>query len=100
MQIVYIHVEKKNARGRMIHIFTNKRNSSTILTACPSREIIFLASYVPERPWWPIQSPNKGRKKKAKAKRRERSDKIKIIEIRFERWQIVQFRKAIRQGIP
>ena len=27
--------------------------------------------YVEERPWWPIQSPNEGRKKKAKAKRRE-----------------------------
>ena len=26
----------------------------------------FLVSYVEERPWWPIQSPNKGRKKKAK----------------------------------
>ena len=27
---------------------------------------IFLVSYVGERPWWPIQSLNKGRKKKAK----------------------------------
>ena len=27
----------------------------------------FLVSYVGERPWWPIQSPNKGRKKKAKS---------------------------------
>ena len=26
----------------------------------------FLVSYVEERPWWPIQIPNKGRKKKAK----------------------------------
>ena len=25
----------------------------------------FTVSYVEERPWWPIQSPNKGRKKKA-----------------------------------
>ena len=24
-----------------------------------------LVGYVEERPWWPIQSPNKGRKKKA-----------------------------------
>ena len=30
------------------------------------RECFFLVSYVEERPWWPIQSPNKGRKKKAK----------------------------------
>ena len=26
----------------------------------------FLVSYVGERPWWPMQSPNKGRKKKVK----------------------------------
>ena len=26
----------------------------------------FLVSYVGERPWWAIQIPNKGRKKKAK----------------------------------
>ena len=25
----------------------------------------FLVGYVDERPWWPIKSPNKGRKKKA-----------------------------------
>ena len=25
-----------------------------------------LVSYVGESPWWPIQSPNRGRKKKAK----------------------------------
>ena len=28
-------------------------------------EPFFLVGYVEERPWWPIQSPNKGRKKKA-----------------------------------
>ena len=28
--------------------------------------LIFLVSYVGERPWWSIQSLNKGRKKKAK----------------------------------
>ena len=26
---------------------------------------LFLVGYVEERPWWPIQSPNIGRKKKA-----------------------------------
>ena len=42
---------------------------------------------VEERPWWPIQSHNKGRrKKKRKAKRR---DQIKFIYLRFERWQVV-----------
>ena len=38
--------------------------------------LFFLVSYVEERPWWSIQSPNKGRKKKAKAKRRERSYQV------------------------
>ena len=27
--------------------------------------VFFLEGYVEERPWWPIQSLNKGRKKKA-----------------------------------
>ena len=27
--------------------------------------VFFLVGYVEERPWWPIQSPNIGRKKKA-----------------------------------
>ena len=26
----------------------------------------FLVDYVEERPWWPIQSPNKGRERKVK----------------------------------
>ena len=30
------------------------------------REQITFMNYVEERPWWPIKSPNKGRKKKAK----------------------------------
>ena len=34
----------------------------------------FLMSCVEEWPWWPIQSPNKG--KKQKAERRERSDQV------------------------
>ena len=28
--------------------------------------LLFLVNHAGERPWWPIQSPNKGRKKKAK----------------------------------
>ena len=36
--------------------------------------VILFLSYVEERPWWPIQSPNKRRKRKAK--RRERSDQV------------------------
>ena len=30
-------------------------------------EDFFLVGYVEERLWWPIQSPNKGRKEKAKS---------------------------------
>ena len=43
--------------------------------------------YVEERPWWPIHSPNKGRKKKALMLRVER-DQIKFNDLRFERWQL------------
>ena len=40
-----------------------------------------LVTYVGERPWWPIQCPNKGKKKEAKnrkAKRRERSSLLML----------------------
>ena len=37
---------------------------------------IFLVSYVGERPWWSMQSPNEGRKTKERAKRRERSEQV------------------------
>ena len=61
-----------------------------------SIEWVFLVSYVGERPWWPIQNPNKGRKRMAK--RRERSN---FIDLRFERWQLVRLRKARgRQDVP
>ena len=48
-----------------------------------------------ERPWWPIQSPNKGRRKKVKG------DKIKSIDLRCEKWQVVRFRKRriIKQDV-
>ena len=36
----------------------------------------FLVSYVGERPWWPIHSPNKGERRMQKAKSRERSDQV------------------------
>ena len=32
---------------------------------CIISQKLFLVSYVGEKPWWPIQSPNRGRKKKA-----------------------------------
>ena len=41
-------------------------------------------SYVEERLWWPIQSPNKGRKKSERL--RGERDWIKFIDLRFERW--------------
>ena len=51
-------------------------------------------SYVEERLWWPIQSPNIAGKKKAK-------DKIKFIDLRFERCQVTGLRKARRrQEVP
>ena len=38
------------------------------ITAICSINFFFLVGYVEERPWWPIQSPNKERKKKASSK--------------------------------
>ena len=64
--------------------------------------LYFFASYVEERPWWLIQSPNKGRKKKEESERlRGERDQIKFIDLKFERWQVVRFRKARRrQEVP
>ena len=45
--------------------------------------VSFLVSYVEERPWWPIKSPSKGRKKSERL-RGEVSDH-KSIDPRFER---------------
>lgn len=46
----------------------------------------FLVNYVVERPWQPIQSPTKGRKKR-KAKSCERNQ-ITFTDLRFEKWQL------------
>ena len=54
-------------------------------------------SYVEGRPRWPIQSPNNGRKKKVKG---EEEREIEFIDLRFERLQVVGFRKRIRQDVP
>ena len=41
------------------------------------------------------------RKKVERVKLREERDKIKFIDLRFERWQVVRFRKARgRQDVP
>ena len=58
---------------------------------------VFLVSYVKERPWWPIQSPNMGRKRKTNRE----GDQIRSIDLRFERWQVVVLKKARRrQDVP
>ena len=48
--------------------------------------------YFGGRPWWPIQSPTK-KTEESKRLRGER-DQIKFIDLGFERWQVVRFRKA------
>ena len=63
--------------------------------------VIFSVNCVKERPWWPIQSPIKGRKKEESEKLRGERDQIKLTDLRFERWQVVRFRKARRrQDVP
>ena len=65
----------------------------TILVFCFTLQLshpkfLSLVSYVEERPWWPIQSPNKGGKRKEESERlRGERDHIKFIDPRFERWQ-------------
>ena len=39
-------------------------------------------------------------KKEESARRRGEGDQIKFIDLRFERWQVVRFRKARRQDGP
>ena len=43
--------------------------------------------------------PQQGKKEESKQLRGER-DKIKFIDLGFERWQVVGFRKARRQDVP
>ena len=42
------------------------------------------------------KAPTKEERKKQKAKRRER-DQVKFIDLRFERWQVIGFRKGRRK---
>ena len=53
-------------------------------------------SIVEERPWGLYKAPTKEERRKQKAKRRER-DQIKFIDLRFDRWQVVRFRKGSRK---
>ena len=46
-------------------------------------DLFFLVGYVEERPSWPIQSPNKGRKKKASSKEdREIRSGLLILDLK------------------
>ena len=46
----------------------------------------FGGSYVGGRPWWPIQSPNKGRKKKVKGyEEREVRSSLIILDLKEEK---------------
>ena len=57
-------------------------------------------SYVGERPWWPVHKNPQQRKKEGSKRLRAEGDKIKFIDLRFERGQVVRFRKARRQDVP
>ena len=48
----------------------------------------FLVSCVEERPWWPKQSPNRGRKKKAKGEEeREVKSSLFILDLKYGKLQ-------------
>ena len=73
--------------------------------ACVAKwQINFLFSklcyYVGERPVAAYAKPQKWKKEKCEGLRGE-GDKIKFIDLRFERWQVVGFRRARRrQDVP
>ena len=68
---------------------------------CRTLKFFFLVDYVEERFWWPIQCLNKGRKKEKSERLRGERDQIKFIDLGFEIWQVVRFRKARgRQDVP
>ena len=56
----------------------------------------FPVGYIEERLWWPIQIPQQRKKEESEKLRGER-DRIKFIDLRFERWQFVRFRKVRRR---
>ena len=51
--------------------------------------------YVEERPWWP--KPQKRKKEESEKLRGER-DKIKFIDLGFEKWKVVGLRRR-RQDV-
>ena len=52
-------------------------------------------SYVGAWPWWPIQCFNKEERRRKKIDRlRGERDQIKFIDLGFERWEVIRFRKA------
>ena len=62
--------------------------------------IFFLVGYVGERPMVAYTKPQQRKKEENERLRGER-DQIMFIDRRFERWQVVRFRKARRkQEVP
>ena len=70
----------------------DERNESDSSEATNALWVFFLVSHVGERPWRPIQSPT--RKKEEMEGLRGERDQIKLINLKFKRWQVVRFRKA------
>ena len=59
-----------------------------------------LVSYVEKKPWWPIQSPNKGRKKTAKGLlEREMRSSLLIFDLRMASCKIQESKKKARCSI-
>ena len=44
--------------------------------------------------------PQQRKKEESETWLRGEGDQIKFIDLRFERWQVVRFRKARRQDVP
>ena len=63
-----IDVKKELRKIQEKHRYTSypSRSAATIYLSKAASKDFFLVNYVEERPWHPVRSPNKGRKKKAK----------------------------------
>ena len=77
-----------------MNIYCHRENGNTW---SEESRCCYLVNYVEERSSRPLQSLNKGRKN-GKVKRR--GDKIKFIDLRFERRKVVGFGKGRRQYLP
>ena len=69
--------------GLLLSYFMNLSELKTCSTSALPAINFFLVGHVEERLWWPIQGPNKGRKKKANSyEEREIRSSLLILDLK------------------